>query len=234
MLESLKKQVYRANMMLQEYNLSIFTWGNVSGIDRRKGLIVIKPSGVEYDKLSPLDLPVLDLDGNLIEGYLKPSSDTDTHIELYKAFPNIGGVTHTHSVYATSFCQAGRAIKPYGTTHADHFCSAVPCTRKMAPSEISEDYEKNTGLVIKETFANLDPDRMQGVLVHSHGPFTWGEDAITSVETAIILENIAHMAFNTEILQVSVGQSGAVPMQADLLSKHFNRKHGKNITYGQK
>ena len=234
MLESLKKQVYKANMMLVKYNLAIFTWGNVSGIDREKGLIVIKPSGVEYDELSPIDLPVVDLEGNLVEGYLKPSSDTKTHIELYKAFPNIGGVTHTHSLYATSFAQAGRAIKPYGTTHADYFSSAVPCTRKMSPNEISNEYELNTGLVISETFQDLDADRINGVLVHSHGPFTWGKDAIASVENAVVLENIAHLAFNTEILQVSVGQIGAVPMQSDLLLKHFNRKHGENSYYGQK
>jgi len=227
MLEALKKQVYEANMMLVKYNLTIFTWGNVSGIDRKKGLIVIKPSGVEYDKLSPIDFPIVDLDGNLVEGYLEPSSDTSTHIELYKAFPNIGGITHTHSLYATSFAQAGRPIKPYGTTHADCFCSAIPCTHKMAPNEISENYEKHTGLIIAETFANIDPERMHAVLVQSHGPFTWGDSAYDSVKTAIILENVAHMAFNTEMLQVCVGQSGGIPMQADLLLKHYNLKHGK-------
>ena len=148
MLEQLKKEVYEANMQLVRHDLVIFTWGNVSGIDRKRGLVVIKPSGVEYDKMSPMDMVVVDLDGNIVEGYLKPSSDTPTHLELYRAFPNIGGITHTHSLYATSFAQAGRSIKPFGTTHADYFGGAVPCTRKMSPSEIAGDYEKNTGLVI--------------------------------------------------------------------------------------
>lgn len=233
MLEKLKKQVYEANMALVKHDLIIFTWGNVSGIDRKSGYIVIKPSGVEYDKLSPVDLVVVDLDGNVIEGDYKPSSDTPTHIELYRAFPNIGGITHTHSLYATSYAQAGRGIKPFGTTHADYFGGTVPCTRKMTSNEIAGEYEKNTGLVIAETFGNLDPDRIHGVLVHSHGPFTWGKDAASSVEAAVVLEEISHMALNTEILQLSIGQSGGIPMQQDLLNKHFNRKHGPGAYYGQ-
>ena len=233
MLEQLKKEVYEANMQLVRHDLVIFTWGNVSGIDRKRGLVVIKPSGVEYDKMSPMDMVVVDLDGNIVEGYLKPSSDTPTHLELYRAFPNIGGITHTHSLYATSFAQAGRSIKPFGTTHADYFGGAVPCTRKMSPSEIAGDYEKNTGLVIAETFQNISPDRIHGVLAYSHGPFTWGKNASESVETAVVLENIAHMALNTEILQVAVGANGGVPMQQDLLNKHFDRKHGPGAYYGQ-
>lgn len=234
MLEQLKKEVYEANMQLVKHGLVIFTWGNVSGIDREHGLVVIKPSGVEYDRMSPMDMVVVDLDGNIVEGYLKPSSDTPTHLELYRAFPHIGGVTHTHSLYATSFAQAGRGIKPFGTTHADYFGGTVPCTRKMSPNEISGEYEKNTGLVIAETFTNIDPDRIHGVLVCSHGPFTWGDSAAASVETAVVLENIAHMAINTEILQVAVGANGGVPMQQDLLNKHFDRKHGPGAYYGQK
>lgn len=233
MLEQLKKQVWEANMLLVKYNLVIFTWGNVSGIDREKGLIVIKPSGVDYDKLSPLDLPVVDLSGNIVEGSFKPSSDTPTHIALYKAFPNIGGITHTHSVYATSYAQAGRGIKPFGTTHADYFGGTVPCTRKMTPNEISGDYEKNTGTVIAETFAGIDYARVHAVLVHSHGPFTWGKDARDSVENSIVLENVAHMAYNTEVLAVAVGPNGGIPMQQDLLIKHYSRKHGPTATYGQ-
>lgn len=221
-------------MSLVKHGLVIFTWGNVSGIDRSRGLVVIKPSGVEYDKMSPMDMVVVDLDGNVVEGYMKPSSDTPTHLELYRAFPHIKGVTHTHSLYATSFAQAGRGIKPFGTTHADYFGGTVPCTRKMSPNEIAGEYEKNTGLVIAETFANIDPDRIHGVLVCSHGPFTWGDSAAASVETAVVLENIAHMALNTELLQVAVGANGGVPMQQDLLNKHFDRKHGPGAYYGQK
>ena len=233
MLEQLKKQVYNANMQLVKHNLIIFTWGNVSAIDRETGYIVIKPSGVEYDEMSPMDMVVVDLDGNVIEGTLKPSSDTPTHLELYKAFPNIGGITHTHSLYATCFAQAGRGIKPFGTTHADYFGGAIPCTRKMTPNEISGEYEKNTGLVIAETFENIDPDRVHGVLVYSHGPFTWGNDAMHSVETAVVLETVAQMALNTELLQIAIGNNGGIPMQQDLLNKHFDRKHGPGAYYGQ-
>lgn len=233
MLEQLKKQVYNANMQLVKHNLIIFTWGNVSAIDRETGYVVIKPSGVEYDEMSPMDMVVVDLDGNVIEGTLKPSSDTPTHLELYKAFPNIGGITHTHSLYATCFAQTGRGIKPFGTTHADYFGGAIPCTRKMTPNEISGEYEKNTGLVIAETFENIDPDRVHGVLVYSHGPFTWGNDAMHSVETAVVLETVAQMALNTELLQIAIGNNGGIPMQQDLLNKHFDRKHGPGAYYGQ-
>lgn len=233
MLENLKKEVYRANMMLVEKNLVVNTWGNVSGIDRDKGLVVIKPSGVEYSDLSPIDLPVLDLDGNVVEGNYKPSSDTDTHLELYRAFPEIGGITHTHSLFATSFAQSGRGIKPYGTTHADYFPGIIPCSRKMTPSEINEKYELNTGKVIIETISNIGADRLHACLVHSHGPFTWGKNAIESVDASYVLEIIAQMAFNTELLQTAVNANGGVPMQQDLLMKHFNRKHGPGAYYGQ-
>ncbi len=231
MLEKLKEQVYLANMMLVEYKLITFTWGNVSGIDREKGLVVIKPSGVEYSELKPSDLPVLDLDGNIVEGDLKPSSDTPTHLELYRKFPTIGGVTHTHSQWATSFAQAGRGIIPYGTTHGDYFDGLIPCTRRMTPEEIAGEYELNTGKVIVETFEGKDPDRMHAVLVNSHAPFTWGKDAKGSVEAAVVLEQVAMMALHTEILAGNV--AGAEPMQEELLRKHFDRKHGPNAYYGQ-
>lgn len=233
MLEQLKNKVYEANIQLVKHGLVIFTWGNVSAIDRKTGYVVIKPSGVEYKNMSPSDMVVVDLDGNIIDGHLKPSSDTPTHLELYKIFPTIGGITHTHSTYATSYAQAGRGIKPFGTTHADYFGGTVPCTRKMTPDEIASEYEKNTGIVIAQTFKELDPDRIHGVLVHSHGPFTWGYDAMNSVENAVILENVAHMALNTELLQTAITQSGGTPMQQELLSKHFDRKHGPGAYYGQ-
>ena len=178
-------------------------------------------------------MTVVDLDGNIVEGEYKPSTDTPTHIELYRAFPHIGGVSHTHSTYATSFAQAGRGIKPYGTTHADHFGGTIPCTRKMTPNEISGEYEKTTGAVIVETFEANDYERINGILVCAHGPFTWGKNAYDAVEKSVILENIAHMAFNTELLQVSVGTNGGIPMQQDLLNKHYNRKNGPNASYGQ-
>ena len=222
MLEYLKKQVYEANMCLAVRNLVIGTWGNASGIDRERGLIVIKPSGVAYSKMSAIDFPVVDLDGNVVEGTMKPSIDTLTHIELYKAFPNIGGIAHTHSLYASSFAQAGRGIKPYGTTHADFFPGIIPCTRKMTPNEISSDYERHTGLVIAETFAELDYELLHAVLVHSNSPFTWGKDAADAVESAIVLDSIAQMAFQTEMLQLA---KCVVPMQQDLLNMHFKRKH---------
>ena len=233
MLEQLKKEVYEANMMLVKYNLITFTWGNVSGIDREKGLVVIKPSGVEYDDLTPDMLPVLDLDGNVVEGTYKPSSDTATHLALYRAFPEIGGITHTHSLYATSFAQAGRGIKAYGTTHADYFPGIIPCSRKMTPCEIENDYELNTGNVIIETVAPIGADKIHACLVYSHGPFSWGKDAVASVDAAVVLEVVAQMAFNTEILQTAVNANGGIPMQQDLLLRHFNRKHGPNATYGQ-
>lgn len=233
MLEALKKEVYEANMALVKHNLIVFTWGNVSGIDREKGLFVIKPSGVEYDKLTPDDMVVVDLDGNVVEGRYKPSSDTPTHLELYRAFPTVGGVTHTHSLYATSFAQAGRGVLPYGTTHGDYFDGEIPCTRKMTAAEIKGEYEKETGTVIIEGFRErgIDPDRMHAVLVHSHGPFTWGKNAMASVEAAVVLETVAQMALNTEMLTTAV--SPAPVMQQDLLRKHFDRKHGPGAYYGQ-
>ena len=236
MLEALKKEVYEANMDLVRHNLVLFTWGNVSGIDRERGLVVIKPSGVAYSELSAIDLPVLDLEtGKVVEGNYRPSSDTPTHLELYRAFPEIGGITHTHSVYATSFAQAGRPIKAYGTTHADHFAGCVPCTRKMTPEEIGGEYEAETAKVIIETFRErgLSPAEIAAVLVYSHGPFTWGKNAAKSVENAAVLETVAQMAFQTELLQVSVGD-GAELIQKELLDKHFFRKHGANAYYGQK
>ena len=233
MLEALKKEVYEANMALVKHDLIVFTWGNVSGIDREKGLFVIKPSGVEYDKLTPEDMVVVDLEGNVVEGKYKPSSDTPTHLELYKAFPTLGGVTHTHSLYATSFAQAGRDVRAYGTTHGDYFDGAIPCTRKMTSAEIKGEYEKETGSVIIECFdqRGIDPDRMHAVLVNSHGPFTWGKNAMASVEAAVVLETVAHMALNTELLTTAV--EDAPEMQSALLRKHFDRKHGPGAYYGQ-
>ena len=236
MLESLKKEVYEANMDLVRHNLVLFTWGNVSGIDRENGLVVIKPSGVAYSELSAIDLPVLDLEtGKVVEGSYKPSSDTPTHLALYRAFPEIGGITHTHSVYATSFAQAGRPIKAYGTTHADHFAGDIPCTRKMTPAEIGGAYEHETATVIIETFRTLglSPAEIAAVLVHSHGPFTWGKNAAKSVENAAVLETVAQMAFQSELLGVTAAQDGIPRMQEELLEKHFFRKHGANAYYGQ-
>lgn len=227
MLENLKQEVYDANMLLTKYNLVVFTWGNVSAIDREKNLVVIKPSGVEYENLSPEDMVVVDFDGNIVEGKYKPSSDTATHIELYKAFPNIGGVTHTHSQYATVFAQAGKGILPFGTTHADYFDGEIPITRQMTCEEIEKDYEKNTGIVITESFNKIDYNRMPAVLVSGHAPFTWGKNAISSVENSVILENVAKMALNTILLGKNT------QMQEQLLRKHFDRKHGPNAYYGQ-
>lgn len=232
MLEELKKEVYLANMELVKRGLVINTWGNVSGIDRKSGLVVIKPSGVEYSELTPDLLPVLDLDGNIVEGKMRPSSDTPTHLALYRAFDSIGGITHTHSVYATSFAQAGRCINAYGTTHADYFPGPVPCTRKMTPDEINTEYELNTGNLIIETVRTVGADRIHGSLVHSHGPFTWGDSAMASADASAVLEVIAQMAFNTELLQAVTGNFGT-QMQSDLLFKHFNRKHGPGAYYGQ-
>jgi L-ribulose-5-phosphate 4-epimerase len=231
MLEELKMAVYEANMLLAGSGLVFGTFGNVSGIDRESGIVAIKPSGVDYSVLKAEDIVLVDLDGNVVDGSLRPSSDTPTHIELYKAFPSIGGVCHTHSTYATSFAQAGRHVKPYGTTHADYFGGVIPCTRRMTPDEIAGEYEKNTGLVIAETFKFLDPDRMSAVLVNSHGPFTWGKDARASVMNSVYLEMVANMAMNTEILKALGAE--CEPMQPELLRKHFDRKHGKNKYYGQ-
>ena len=231
MLEKLKMAVYEANMLLAGSGLVFGTFGNVSGIDRESGIVAIKPSGVDYSVLKAEDIVLVDLDGNVVESKLRPSSDTPTHIELYKAFPSIGGVCHTHSTYATSFAQAGRHVKPYGTTHADYFGGVIPCTRRMTPDEIAGEYEMNTGLVIAETFKSLDPERMSAVLVNSHGPFKWGKDANASVMNSVYLEMVANMAMNTEMLK-ALGND-CDPMQPELLRKHFDRKHGKNKYYGQ-
>jgi len=230
MLEELKEQVCKANLLLPKHGLVTFTWGNVSGIDRARGLVVIKPSGVEYDGMGPDDMVVVDLDGNVVEGHYKPSSDTPTHIELYKAFPNIGGVVHTHSRWATSFAQAGMGIPAYGTTQGDYFYGEIPCTRKMTPTEIAGAYEKETGTVIIETFRTrgIDADSVPAVLVNSHGPFTWGTDAMNAVHNAVVLEEVAFMALQARTLNPSLQ-----PMQQELLDKHYLRKHGKNAYYGQ-
>jgi L-ribulose-5-phosphate 4-epimerase len=229
MLERLKEQVCRANLMLPKHGLVAFTWGNVSGIDREQGLMVIKPSGVAYDDMKPADMVVVELEtGKVVEGKLKPSSDTPTHLELYQAFPNIGGVVHTHSHWATSFAQAGRGIAALGTTHGDHFYGEIPCTRKMTPSEIQGEYEKETGLVIKETFQGTDLDAIPAVLVYSHGPFAWGKDPMDAVHNAVVLEEVAFMNLHTMLLQ-----PGIPPLQQELLDKHYLRKHGANAYYGQ-
>ena len=228
MLEALKQQVYEANMELPRQGLVTYTWGNVSGIDREKGLFVIKPSGVEYDELTPEMLVVMDLNGNKIEGELKPSSDTKTHLELYKAFSALGGIVHTHSTHAVAFAQARRDLPAFGTTHADYFYGPVPCTRELTPGEIDEDYEKNTGKVIIETFAGKDPEAIPAVLVNSHGPFAWGTDAENAVHNAVVLEEVAFMNFHA--LQLSPNRGA---MQQELLDKHYLRKHGKNAYYGQ-
>ena len=225
MLEELKQQVYEANMQLPRRGLVTYTWGNVSGIDREKGLFVIKPSGVEYDELTPAMLVVMDLNGNKVEGDLNPSSDTKTHLELYRAFPQLGGIVHTHSTHAVAFAQARRDLPAFGTTHA------VPCTRELTPEEIDEDYEKNTGKVIVETFKarGIDPLYVPGVLCASHGPFTWGKDAAQAVYHAVVLEEVARMA----ILTLTI-DPGALPAPQHVLDKHFMRKHGPNAYYGQK
>ena len=228
MLEELKKQVYEANMKLPEYGLVTFTWGNVSGIDRESGLFVIKPSGVEYSKLTPDDMVVMDLQGNKVEGKYKPSSDTPTHLELYKAFPEIGGVVHTHSSYATSWAQAGRNIPCYGTTHADYMYGEIPCARVLTQEEIDEGYEKNTGTVIIETFETrgINPVYTPAVLCKNHGPFTWGKDAAEAVHNAVVLEEVAKMARYTELLNPNV-----LPAPDCIKEKHFYRKHGANAYY---
>ena len=229
MLEALKKTVCEANLMLKEYHLVIFTWGNVSAIDRETGLVVIKPSGIEYDGMKPSDMVVVDLDGNRIEGTYKPSSDTPTHLELYKAFSKIGGVVHAHSRWATVFAQAGRSIPALGTTHADYFYGTIPCTREMTMQEITGAYEKETGSVIVETFQGQNPLAVPGVLVHTHGPFVWGTDAEDAVHNAVVLEEVAFMAYHS--LQLN-GELSTMPQV--LLDKHYLRKHGANAYYGQK
>ncbi|HNU77993.1 MAG: L-ribulose-5-phosphate 4-epimerase [Prolixibacteraceae bacterium] len=227
MLEELKESVFAANLDLVKYNLVIFTWGNVSGIDRSRGYVVIKPSGVSYDKMKASDMVVVDLEGNVVDGSLNPSSDTATHLILYKAFPGIGGIVHTHSPWATSWAQAGKAIPALGTTHADYFYGPVPCTRKLTEEEISTAYEKETGNVIVETFAGLDPEAVPGVLVTNHAPFAWGKDPREAVHNAKVLEEVANMAYHT--LQINPFAS----MDQYLLDKHYFRKHGKDAYYGQ-
>ena len=230
MLEELKKKVYEANMELPRRNLVTYTWGNVSGIDRERGLVVIKPSGVEYDVMTPEDMVVVSLaTGERVEGRWKPSSDTPTHLVLYRAFPDCGGIVHTHSRWATSFAQAGLGIQPLGTTQGDYFYGEIPCTREMTPAEIAGAYEEETGNVIVETFANQNPAQIPAVLVHSHGPFTWGCDAAEAVHNAAVLEEVAFMNFHS--LQLNPGQTR---MQQELLDKHYLRKHGKTAYYGQK
>ncbi len=229
MLEELKKQVLEANLRLPRAGLVVFTWGNVSGIDRASGLVVIKPSGLPYDGMRAEDMVVLDLTGKVVEGKWKPSSDTPTHLELYKAFPGCGGIVHTHSRWATTFAQAGRDIPAMGTTHADYYYGDIPCTRKMTPEEIAGEYEKETGLVIAETFRGRDAMEIPAVLVHSHGPFTWGKDPEEAVHSAIVLEEVAFMAWHAMELNPQAGR-----MQQELLDKHYLRKHGKNAYYGQK
>ena len=230
MLEELKKAVWKANLQLPKLGLVTFTWGNVSGIDRERGLVVIKPSGVEYDVMTPEDMVVVSLaNGERVEGRWKPSSDTPTHLVLYRAFPDCGGIVHTHSRWATSFAQAGLGIQPLGTTQGDYFYGEIPCTREMTPAEIAGAYEEETGNVIVETFANQNPAQIPAVLVHSHGPFTWGCDAAEAVHNAAVLEEVAFMNFHS--LQLNPGQTR---MQQELLDKHYLRKHGKNAYYGQK
>ena len=228
MLEELKKEVLLANLMLPEYHLVTFTWGNASGIDREKGLVVIKPSGIPYPEMTEEDLVVLDLDGNIVEGKRKPSSDTPTHLELYRAFPLCGGIVHTHSRWATIFAQAGRSIEAMGTTHADYFYGPVPCTRSLTADEINGAYEKETGLVITETFRNMDPASTPAVLVNGHGPFTWGDSPKKAAENAAVLEEVAFMNWHTLLLE-----PGKTPLPQVLLDKHYYRKHGKNAYYGQ-
>lgn len=228
MLEDLKLKVFQANLDLVKHNLVLFTWGNVSGIDRKTNLIVIKPSGVSYDVLKPENMVVVDFDCNVIEGILKPSSDTLTHIELYKAFPEIGGIVHTHSTYAVAWAQAMKAIPALGTTHADHFYGEIPCTRELTQEEVERGYEKETGTVIIETFKNMDPLHVPGVLVGNHGPFAWGVNPEKAVYNAVVLEEVARIA----LLTMQLGNTS--PIKQYLLDKHFNRKHGKDAYYGQK
>lgn len=231
MLENLKQAVYEANMELPKRGLVTYTWGNVSGIDRETGYVVIKPSGVNYEDLTPDQLVVLDLDGHIIEGDLNPSSDTKTHLELYKAYPELGGIVHTHSPHAVAWAQAGRDIPCYGTTHADYFYGPVPCARCLTTEEVEEDYERNTGKVIIETFTGrqLNPVHVPGVICHSHGPFTWGKNAAQAVYHAVVLEEVAKMAMYTVTIKPD-----AAPAPQHVQDKHFMRKHGPNAYYGQK
>lgn len=234
MLEQLKQKVFEANLKLVEYNLVVLTWGNVSAVDRESGLFVIKPSGVSYNEMSADDMVVMDLKGNKIEGRLNPSSDTPTHLELYNKFPSIGGVVHTHSSWACSWAQAGRDIPAYGTTHADFANGAIPCTRGLSREEVYGEYELNTGKVIVEEFAKrgITPDECPAVLIHRHGPFTWGKDPFKAVENALILEEVAKMASRTERV-AAMSDSSNIGIEGYLLDKHYQRKHGKNAYYGQ-
>lgn len=229
MLEALKKEVLKANLDLPKHGLVTFTWGNVSGIDRDKGLIVIKPSGVPYEELKEEYLVVLDLDGRQVEGSLRPSSDAPTHLVLYREFPEAGGVVHTHSPWATSWAQAGRDIPALGTTHADYFYGSIPCTRKLTKEEINGEYEKETGNVIVETFKDKNPAYLPGVLVNNHGPFSWGKDVHEAVHNAVVMENVAMMAYHTMGLAPGINS-----IDQALLDRHFLRKHGANAYYGQK
>ncbi|NQX70135.1 L-ribulose-5-phosphate 4-epimerase [Paenibacillus alba] len=228
-MESLKQAVLEANLDLPTYRLVTFTWGNVSGIDREQGLVVIKPSGVPYEDLKAEDLVVVDLDGKIVEGRLRPSSDTPTHLALYRAFPAIGGIVHTHSPWATSWAQAGRGIPALGTTHADYFYGEVPCTRLMTETEIKGAYELETGNVIIETFKDLDPAMVPSVLVNGHAPFSWGQDPHNAVHNAVVLEEVAKIGYRTFTLNPS-----SQPMDQTLLDRHFLRKHGASAYYGQK
>ena len=235
MLEELKEQVFEANLLLVKYGLVVLTWGNVSGIDREKGLFVIKPSGVPYDNMKASDMVVMDLEGNKVEGNLNPSSDTPTHLELYRNFGDIGGIVHTHSSWACSWAQAGRDIKAYGTTHADFANRCVPCARGLTKDEVESMYELNTGKVIVEEFSKrgITPTECPAVLVHRHGPFTWGKDPFKAVENALILEEVSKMAYQTEQI-ASLDSDSNIGIEQYLLDKHYQRKHGKNAYYGQK
>ena len=230
MLEELKERVYKANMKLPKYGLVTFTWGNASEIDREKGIFAIKPSGVDYDKLTPDDIVLMDLEGNKVEGRLNPSSDTPTHLEIYRAFKSVGGVVHTHSSYATSWAQSGRNIPCYGTTHADYFYGDIPCLRCLTKEEIDKGYEKNTGLLITGEFERmgLDPEAVPGTLCKNHGPFTWGKDADDAVHNAAVLEEVAKMAYRCELINPDVK-----PAPQELQDKHYFRKHGADAYYGQ-
>ena len=229
MLEKLKREVCEANLLLPKYGLVIFTWGNVSGVDREKNLMVIKPSGVEYDSLQPEDMVVVDIaTGERVEGRYKPSSDTDTHLVLYRSFPTLGGIVHTHSKWAVSYAQAGLPVRPLGTTHADYFYGSIPCTRRLTSEEIKGRYELETGNVIAETFRTIDPDAVPGVLVHSHGPFSWGTNPENAVHNMMVMETVCEMNYHAEMLNRSLSD-----IQPELLDKHYLRKHGKNAYYGQ-
>ena len=230
MYEKLKKEVLEANLMLPQYGLITFTWGNVSAVDRKAGVMAIKPSGVEYDSMTAEDIVIVSLEtGETVEGRYKPSSDTPTHLELYRAFENVGGIVHTHSRWATSFAQAGTGIIPMGTTHGDYFCGEIPCTRAMTPNEINGEYEKETGTVIIETFAGIDPMTIPAVLVKNHVPFTWGTSAADAVHNAVVLEEAAFMNYHAIQINPEAGR-----MQQELLDKHYFRKHGENAYYGQR